>query len=180
MGCLRGGPCGLWGRGARGIRRSPFRRYPAGGIGRSPEAGNLTRVESYPEAGHPRYKGSLLGSVPLRPYNSMAFLPPPPIRIVPAPAPAPLLATGRSQSANGAEDGARERPAMPIDTEEVRREAVNRTVNVTGTLAAENQVTVSSQAEGVVSRILADLGDRVSANQILVELDREKLQYNLD
>jgi RND family efflux transporter MFP subunit len=110
----------------------------------------------------------------------MAFLPPTPIRIVLALAAAAVLATGCSESANGAEDGARERPARPIDTEEVRREAVNRTVNVTGTLAAENQVTVSSQAEGVVSRILADLGDRVSANQILVELDREKLQYNLD
>jgi len=53
-------------------------------------------------------------------------------------------------------------------------------VNVSGTLAAENDVTVSSQAAGVVSRILADLGDRVGAGQVLVELDREKLQYNLD
>ena len=73
-----------------------------------------------------------------------------------------------------------ERPAKAVDTEPVRREAVNRTVNVSGTLAAENEVTVSSQAEGVVSRILADLGDRVAAGQVLVELDREKLQYNLD
>jgi multidrug efflux pump subunit AcrA (membrane-fusion protein) len=53
-------------------------------------------------------------------------------------------------------------------------------VNVSGTLAAENEVMVSSQAEGVVSRILADLGDRVGAGQVLAELDREKLQYNLD
>jgi len=67
-----------------------------------------------------------------------------------------------------------------VQTDTVRREEVKRTVNVSGTLAAENEVTVSSQAEGVVSRILADLGDRVSAGQILVELDREKLQYNLD
>ena len=41
-------------------------------------------------------------------------------------------------------------------------------------------MTISSQVEGVVSRILADLGDRVLAGQVLVELDREKLQYNLD
>src|SRR6185436_10286875 len=94
-----------------------------------------------------------------------------------------LVATtlaGCSESAKGAETGTRERPAKPIDTEPVKRESINRTVNVSGTLAAENDVTVSSQAEGVVSRILADLGDRVGSGQILVELDREKLQYNLD
>jgi multidrug efflux pump subunit AcrA (membrane-fusion protein) len=87
---------------------------------------------------------------------------------------------GCSQPANGAEGGTRERPAKAVDTEAVKREAVNRVVNVSGTLAAENEVTVSSQAEGVVSRILADLGDRVGTGQVLVELDREKLQYNLD
>src|SRR5436190_5428693 len=87
---------------------------------------------------------------------------------------------GGSESAKGAETGTRERPAKAIDTEPVKRESINRTVNVSGTLAAENDVTVSSQAEGVVSRILADLGDRVGSGQVLVELDREKLQYNLD
>ena len=87
---------------------------------------------------------------------------------------------GCSQPANGAEGGTRERPAKAVDTEAVKRESVNRVVNVSGTLAAENEVTVSSQAEGVVSRILADLGDRVGTGQVLVELDREKLQYNLD
>ncbi len=67
-----------------------------------------------------------------------------------------------------------------MKTEVVRQEPVRRTVEVVGTLAAEDEVTVSSQVEGVVSRIAADLGDRVSAGQALVELDREKLQYNLD
>ncbi|PYR01607.1 MAG: hypothetical protein DMF97_07145 [Acidobacteria bacterium] len=47
-------------------------------------------------------------------------------------------------------------------------------------MAAEDEVTVSSQVEGVVSRIVADMGDRVAAGHVLVELDREKLQYNLD
>ncbi len=85
-----------------------------------------------------------------------------------------------SRPANRSESGAHERPAKVIDTERVKREALNRTLNVTGTLAAENEVTVSSQAEGVVSQILADLGDRVQSGQRLVELDAEKLQYNLD
>jgi RND family efflux transporter MFP subunit len=55
-----------------------------------------------------------------------------------------------------------------------------KTVDVVGTLAAEDQVTISAEASGSVSRILVDLGDRVVAGQILVELDREKLQYSAD
>src|SRR5262249_36201564 len=36
----------------------------------------------------------------------------------------------------------------------------------------------SSEADGVVSRIFVDLGDRVRAGQVMVELDREKAEYN--
>jgi RND family efflux transporter MFP subunit len=53
-------------------------------------------------------------------------------------------------------------------------------MEVVGTLAAEDQVTIASQAEGAVSRVLADLGDRVRSGQVLIELDREKLEYSLD
>ena len=62
----------------------------------------------------------------------------------------------------------------------VRQESVRRTLEVVGTLAAEDQVTVSSEVDGVVRRVLTNLGDRVKAGQALVEIDREKLQYNLD
>jgi RND family efflux transporter MFP subunit len=68
----------------------------------------------------------------------------------------------------------------PVSAEAVQEQTVHRAVEIVGTLAAEDEVTISSQTEGVVSRILADLGDRVRAGQVLVELDREKLQYNLD
>ena len=108
----------------------------------------------------------------------MALLPPAQIHVLLALTLATTLA-GCSEPATSAE-GTRERPAKAVDTEPVRREAVNRTVNVSGTLAAETDVTLSSQASGVVSRVLADLGDRVVSGQVLVELDREKLQYNLD
>ena len=67
-----------------------------------------------------------------------------------------------------------------VKTDAVRQESVRRTLEVVGTLAAEDQVTVSSEVDGVVRRVLADLGDRVASGQPLVELDREKLQYSLD
>lgn len=75
---------------------------------------------------------------------------------------------------------ARDDAPRGVKTEAVLQESMQRTVEVVGTLAAEDQVTISSQAEGAVSKVLADLGDRVHAGQVLVELDREKLQYNVD
>ena len=57
---------------------------------------------------------------------------------------------------------------------------LRRSIDVVGTLAADEEVTVSSEVEGRVLRIAADLGDRVTAGQPLVVLDPEKLQYRLD
>jgi RND family efflux transporter MFP subunit len=62
-----------------------------------------------------------------------------------------------------------------VETHELRR-----AIDVVGTLAADEEVTVSSEVEGRVLRIAADLGDRVTAGQALVVLDPEKLQYRLD
>jgi len=74
----------------------------------------------------------------------------------------------------------RDGAAKQVTAEAVRQETVRRTVEVVGTLAAVDQVTISSEADGKVSRILADLGDRVKAGQPLIQIDREKQQYNLD
>src|SRR6476659_1417562 len=70
--------------------------------------------------------------------------------------------------------------AKSVTTAKVRQDTVTRALEVVGTLAAVDEVTLSSQTDGAVSRILADLGDRVKANQPLIELDAEKLQYSLD
>lgn len=59
----------------------------------------------------------------------------------------------------------------------VRADTVRRAIDIVGTLAAAEEVVVSSEVEGKVSRIRADLGDRVTAGTVLVELDREKLEY---
>jgi multidrug efflux pump subunit AcrA (membrane-fusion protein) len=61
----------------------------------------------------------------------------------------------------------------------VQKQNMRRAVDVVGTLTAFDEVTVSSEVEGKVVRILADLGDRVTAGQPLVELDRERLEYHL-
>jgi multidrug efflux pump subunit AcrA (membrane-fusion protein) len=78
-------------------------------------------------------------------------------------------------NARGREDGPK-----PVKVERVKEESVKRSIEVVGTLAAVDEVTISSEAEGRVSRLAADLGDRVRAGQMLMELDAEKLQYNAD
>lgn len=84
-------------------------------------------------------------------------------------------ADSRAEPANGSKEAVK-----TVKTDGVRQESVRRTLEVVGTLAAEDQVTVSSEVDGVVRRVLADLGDRVKSGQALVELDREKLQYSVD
>lgn len=92
-----------------------------------------------------------------------------------------LVAAASACSRSSAQQsGPREAAAKKVQTELVTQESVRRALDVVGTLAAEDEVTVSSQAEGVVRRILADLGDQVKAGQPLVEIDREKLEYNLE
>jgi multidrug efflux pump subunit AcrA (membrane-fusion protein) len=90
---------------------------------------------------------------------------------------AAAVACSKSSSAQArGGDGA---PAS-VQTQLVREDIVRRSVDLVGTLAAADEVVVSSETDGTVSHILADLGDRVQAGQPLVELDREKRQYSLD
>jgi multidrug efflux pump subunit AcrA (membrane-fusion protein) len=90
-----------------------------------------------------------------------------------------LAASGCSKTET-AQARARDAAAKPVTFEVVKEESVKRDVELVGTLAAVDFVTISSEAEGKVSHLLADLGDRVKAGQPLIQLDREKQQYNFD
>lgn len=90
---------------------------------------------------------------------------------------AAATACGKSETAQAR---GRDNVAKPISIERVQEQSVQRVVEVVGTLAAVDEVTVSSEADGLVSKILHDLGDRVRAGDALVELDREKAEYNLE
>ncbi len=70
--------------------------------------------------------------------------------------------------------------AKPVATAAVLKNSVRRSVDVVGTLAAVDQVTISSEADGTVRAIVADLGDRVRAGQVLIRLDNEKQQYTYE
>jgi multidrug efflux pump subunit AcrA (membrane-fusion protein) len=79
--------------------------------------------------------------------------------------------------ADSAQAGGADRQAKQVTVVPVKRDAVRRSVDVVGTLTAVDQVTVSSEADGTVRAILADLGDRVQAGQVLIRLDNERQQY---
>ena len=74
------------------------------------------------------------------------------------------------------------RPRRPVAVRTAQAEArtLNRTVSVTGSLNPDETVTVSSEVAGRVSRILADFGQPVRKGQVLVELDKQELQFQLD
>ena len=90
-----------------------------------------------------------------------------------------LAAAGCSKSQT-AQASNRDGAAKPVAAAVVQKDSVRRAVDVVGTLAAVDQVTISSEADGKVRGILADLGDRVSAGQVLIQLDSEKQQYSLE
>jgi multidrug efflux pump subunit AcrA (membrane-fusion protein) len=90
------------------------------------------------------------------------------------------LGAGACSKSETAQARSGESTAKPVRVEVVRRDSVRRAVDVVGTLAAVDHVTISSEADGKVSRILADLGDRVTAGQVLIKIDNEKQQYTYD
>src|SRR3954454_3789589 len=95
--------------------------------------------------------------------------------VILAAAAAAACSKGETAQARG-----RDTAAKSVKVEFVKKERITRTVELVGTLAAVDQVTISSETDGKVSRILADLGDRVKAGQPLIQVDREKQQYAYD
>jgi RND family efflux transporter MFP subunit len=93
-----------------------------------------------------------------------------------------IASTAFAASCGGTSSAAVAKDAAPhaIVVAKVESHELRRAIDVVGTLAADEEVTVSSEVEGRVLSIAADLGDRVTAGQALVVLDPEKLQYRLD
>ena len=90
-----------------------------------------------------------------------------------------LGALGCSKSET-AQARSRDTAAKSVAVSPVHKHSVRRSVDVVGTLAAVDQVTISSEADGRVREVLADLGDRVKAGQVLIRLDNEKQQYTFE
>lgn len=69
--------------------------------------------------------------------------------------------------------------AVPITVANVAIRPVERTVSVVGTLAANAQAELASEVEGQVVAIVADLGDRVTADQVLARVRQDVTEAKL-
>src|SRR5687767_2266993 len=84
-----------------------------------------------------------------------------------------LLGCGKSASPSGAAPGGGGgKPKGPavVRVVEVKEEVTERVVEITGTLAGSEEVTVSAEVEGRVEKVAADLGDSIQRGGLLVQL----------
>jgi multidrug efflux pump subunit AcrA (membrane-fusion protein) len=82
------------------------------------------------------------------------------------------------KSRNGRPDGAQPKAkvrAVPVEQREQRR-----VVEAVGSLFAYDEVTVSSEAEGRVEEVMADVGDRVQRGQTLARVSPVEFQLTVD
>jgi len=87
--------------------------------------------------------------------------------------------SGRSQSAQPAQAAA-PTPAISVQSSKVEERGIDRLVEAVGTLDPNEEVTVSNQVEGVVQKVLVDLGDAIHAGQVIVELDTRELELAVE
>ncbi len=69
--------------------------------------------------------------------------------------------------------------AVAVETAAVERIAIQRQVDLAGSLISPNQAKVSSEAAGVVQQVLVELGQEVKAGQVVVKLDPQELDLAL-
>jgi len=90
----------------------------------------------------------------------------------------PALISCGKEDTPGRRPGARG-GAVAIRTAKPQRIAIQRQVDLAGTLASIDQARVSSEVAGMVREVPVNLGDEVKAGQILVRLDPRELEIAL-
>ncbi|HEX2521156.1 MAG TPA: efflux RND transporter periplasmic adaptor subunit [Terriglobia bacterium] len=94
----------------------------------------------------------------------------------------PLLYWGCSKSqeqAVRAADAGRPEP-LPVRTASIIERRVERTVEVVGTLKADQEVVVSSELRGTIEELPVDLGSVVRQGQVLARLSSREFQLRVD
>src|SRR5215831_15980261 len=90
-----------------------------------------------------------------------------------------LCGTGCSKSQPSSVLGDASHPT-PVHSYTVAEETARRRIQAVGSLYALEESTLSSEVEGRVAEVLADIGDNVKQGQPLVRLDPEELQFEVE
>ena len=99
-----------------------------------------------------------------RPYNNLAFI-----------LAAPMLAAGCSEPAGGQARRGGGAPVIAVRTTPVQKMAIQRQVDLAGTLMSPDQARVSAEAAGIVRQVLVEIGREVRAGDPLVRLETREL-----
>jgi RND family efflux transporter MFP subunit len=70
--------------------------------------------------------------------------------------------------------------AVQVRSTKPQRIAIQRVVDLSGSLISPDQVRVSSEVDGTVAEVNADLGQEVRQGQILIQLDTRELQLAVE
>jgi len=87
----------------------------------------------------------------------------------------PDASNGNVQAANLAPAST----AIAVQSEKVEVRELQRSVEAVGSLDPNEEITVSNQVEGLVSKVFVDLGDSVKAGQVLAQLDTSELELTV-
>ncbi|MBI3951304.1 MAG: efflux RND transporter periplasmic adaptor subunit [Acidobacteria bacterium] len=92
-----------------------------------------------------------------------------------------LTLVGCSSSKSGSETTAQAQPdrLLTVKTAPAQERAVPRTVEIVGALAADDEVVVSSEVEGVIARVNVDLGSSVRQGDVVAAIDQRDFQLRV-
>lgn len=79
----------------------------------------------------------------------------------------------------GTKSEARAVPALPVEAVPIRRMEITRTIEAVGTAQANEAVTITAKATGLVERINFQEGQLVKAGSVLLELDAAESSANI-
>jgi len=91
-----------------------------------------------------------------------------------------LYGCERNTSAGKVEKKDVKEARLAVTITPVRTQKVQRTVEFVGTLYANEEVAVSSEVEGRIASIAADLGDRVSQGQVLAKIQDAEFRFAVE
>jgi RND family efflux transporter MFP subunit len=98
---------------------------------------------------------------------------------VSAVATAAVFAAGCSKTQSASAPGDAAHPT-PVHFYTVAEETARRRIQAVGSLYAFEESILSSQVEGRVAEVVADVGDNVKLGQVLITLDPQELQFEVD
>jgi RND family efflux transporter MFP subunit len=87
---------------------------------------------------------------------------------------------GGQRGQNGERGGRGRGEALQVKSTSPQRISIQRVVDLSGSLISPDQVRVSSEVDGIIASVEADLGQEVRVGEILVQLDTRELQLAVE